>query len=157
MDIYQDDFTIIMGPSGAGKSTLLYALSGMDRISSGKVVYKEKIISCFKEKQMADIRSREFGFVFQQTHLVSNLTLFENVAVAGYLRKDRTQWETRKRSEALVSVMMKMAGISNFSSRMTAGGTLVPAAVVILLFTGFAYAASWKVKKVDLTVLITES
>lgn len=39
-EIYQGDFTIIMGPSGAGKSTLLYALSGMDALSSGKVLYK---------------------------------------------------------------------------------------------------------------------
>lgn len=79
----------------------------MDRVSSGKVVYKEKVISRFKEKQMADIRSREFGFVFQQTHLASSLTLFENVAVAGYLRKDHTPDETRKRSEALLSQMKR--------------------------------------------------
>ncbi|MCC8023739.1 MAG: ABC transporter ATP-binding protein [Clostridium sp.] len=104
-DIYRDDFTIIMGPSGAGKSTLLYCLSGMDHISFGKVVYKGKVISHFKEKQMAQIRSREFGFVFQQTHLVSNLTLFENVVVAGYLRKDRTPEETRRRAEALLEQM----------------------------------------------------
>lgn len=59
-------------------------------------------------------------------------------------------------TDPLVSMVMKMAGISNFSSSMTAGSVLVPSAVVILLFTGFAYAASWKVKKVDLTVLIRE-
>lgn len=59
-------------------------------------------------------------------------------------------------TDGVVSMVMKMAGISNFSSSMTAGNTLVPSAVVILLFTGFAYALSWKVKKVDLTVLITE-
>lgn len=59
-------------------------------------------------------------------------------------------------TDSLVSIVMRMAGISNFSSGMTAGNTLVPSAVVILLFTGFAYAVSWKVKKVDLTVLITE-
>ena len=105
VDIYQNDFTIIMGPSGAGKSTLLYALSGMDRISSGQVVYKGKVISNYTEKQMADIRSQEFGFVFQQTNLVSNLTLFENIAVAGYLRKDRTQEETIKRTMALLEKM----------------------------------------------------
>ena len=87
VDIYKDDFTIIMGPSGAGKSTLLYTLSGMDRVSAGTVVYKGKEISRLKEKEMADIRSQEFGFIFQQTHLVSNLTLFENVAVAGYCGK----------------------------------------------------------------------
>lgn len=56
----------------------------------------------------------------------------------------------------LVFMVMKMTGISNFSSSLTVGSMLVPSAVVILLFTGFAYAASWKVKKVELTVLITE-
>lgn len=84
--VYQGDFTIVMGPSGAGKSTLLYALSRMDTISEGRVIYKEQEITRLKEAQMAKLRSREFGFVFQQTHLVSNLTLFENVAVAGYLK-----------------------------------------------------------------------
>lgn len=59
-------------------------------------------------------------------------------------------------TDPLVSMVMKMAGISNFSSSMTAGSVLIPSAVVILLFTGFAYAASWRVKKVDLTVLIRE-
>ena len=59
-------------------------------------------------------------------------------------------------TDPLVSMVMRMAGISNFSSGMTAGNTLVPSAAVILLFTGFAYAASWKVKKVDLTALIAE-
>ena len=59
-------------------------------------------------------------------------------------------------TDPLVSMVMRMAGISNFSSGMTAGNTLVPSAAVILLFTGFAYTASWKVKKVDLTALIAE-
>lgn len=59
-------------------------------------------------------------------------------------------------TDPLVSIIMKMAGISNFSSGPTIGNTLVPSAAVILMFTGFAYAASWKVKKVDLTVLITD-
>ena len=74
-------------------------------MSSGKVVYKGKVISRFKEKQMAEIRSHEFGFVFQQTHLVSNLTLYENVVVAGYLRKDRPAEETERRAESLLEQM----------------------------------------------------
>ena len=85
IDIFQHDFTVIMGPSGAGKSTLLYALSGMDRITDGKIAYQGKTISRYSENQMARLRSQEFGFVFQQTHLVSNLSLYENVAVAGYV------------------------------------------------------------------------
>lgn len=58
-------------------------------------------------------------------------------------------------TDPLVSLIMKMAGISNFSSSLTAANGLAPPAVVILLFTGFAYAVSRKVKKVDLTALIT--
>lgn len=89
LDIYEGDFTVIMGSSGAGKSTLLYALSGMDSVTEGKVLYRGAEISRYTERQMAALRSREFGFVFQQTHLVSSLSLFENVAVAGYLDSDR--------------------------------------------------------------------
>ena len=94
-----------MGPSGAGKSTLLYSLSGMDRITSGEIIYKGQTISDFSERRMAHLRSREFGFVFQQTHLVSNLTLSENVAVAGYVGKKRPPQETAARAEALLKQM----------------------------------------------------
>ncbi len=51
VDIYEKDFTIIMGSSGAGKSTLLYTLSGMDAVTDGTVIYKEKEISRLKEKK----------------------------------------------------------------------------------------------------------
>lgn len=89
-EIYEGDFTIIMGPSGAGKSTLLYALSGMDTLNSGKVLYQNQELGTLSEKKIAALQAKEFGFVFQQTHLVSNLTLFENVAVAGYLEKGKS-------------------------------------------------------------------
>lgn len=105
VDIYEQDFTIIMGSSGAGKSTLLYALSGMDSVTDGKVSYKGKEISRLKEKQMAKLRAEEFGFVFQQTHLVSNLTLFENVAVAGFVSKKGSTEEIRKRAKTLLMQM----------------------------------------------------
>lgn len=105
IDIFQHDFTVIMGPSGAGKSTLLYALSGMDRITDGKIAYQGKTISRYSENQMARLRSQEFGFVFQQTHLVSNLSLYENVAVAGYVGRKRPPQEASKRAEALLEQM----------------------------------------------------
>lgn len=54
---------------------------------------------------MARLRSQEFGFVFQQTHLVSNLSLYENVAVAGYVGKKRPPQEAAKRAEALLEQM----------------------------------------------------
>lgn len=105
VNIYEGDFTVIMGSSGAGKSTLLYALSGMDTISGGSIKFKDEEISKLSEKQMAELRANEFGFVFQQTHLVSNLTLFENVAVAGFVAKAGSTKEIRKKTDML---LMKM-------------------------------------------------
>jgi ABC-type lipoprotein export system ATPase subunit len=105
VDIYEGDFTVIMGASGAGKSTFLYALSGMDSMTEGKVEYKGKEISSFDEKKMAKLRAEEFGFVFQQTHLVSNLTPFENVAVTGFMKEKRNTKEVRERAMKLLSQM----------------------------------------------------
>ena len=94
-----------LGPNGAGKSTLLYALSGMDTITAGSVIFKGQEISSFSEKKMAQLRAKEFGFIFQQTHLVSNLTLFENVAVAGYAAKVGGVKEIREKSDMLLLKM----------------------------------------------------
>ncbi len=105
VSVYSGDFTVIMGPSGAGKSTLLYALSGMDSITGGTVGYKGQPVTDLSENKMAELRAREFGFVFQQTHLVSNLTLLENVAVAEYLAKKEPPKTIRARPENLLRQM----------------------------------------------------
>ena len=89
IEIYDGDFTVVMGASGSGKSTLLYALSGMDRATAGEVLYNgDNLVQC-KEKKLAALRHGDFGFVFQQMHLVSNLSLFENIVVPGYLNKNK--------------------------------------------------------------------
>lgn len=104
-NLYEGDFTVIMGASGSGKSTLLYALSGMDRATAGEVIYNGKDIVKMKENDLAKLRYTDFGFIFQQMHLVSNLTLFENVAVPGYLNKSKPAAEVRKRTEKLLEQM----------------------------------------------------
>jgi len=105
LDLYESDFTVIMGASGSGKSTLLYALSGMDRATAGAVVYGGEDIVKMSENKLAGLRHTDFGFIFQQMHLVSNLTLFENVAVSGYLNKAKTAAEVRERTEKLLEQM----------------------------------------------------
>lgn len=105
LDLYEGDFTVIMGASGSGKSTLLYALSGMDRATAGNVMYGGEDIVKMKENKLAQLRHTDFGFIFQQMHLVSNLTLFENIAVPGYLNKDKTAAEVRERAEKLIEQM----------------------------------------------------
>ncbi len=105
LEIYDGDFTVIMGSSGSGKSTLLYSLSGMDVPTSGKVFYGDAEITGLKEKQMAELRSKEFGFVFQQVHLVSNLSLLENVLVPGYMDKEKSTSEVKDRALELLKTM----------------------------------------------------
>lgn len=105
IDIYEGDFTVIMGASGSGKSTLLYALSGMDRATGGSVIYNDKDIVKMSENELTKLRHGDFGFIFQQMHLVSNLSLFENVAVPGYLNKSRPADEVNKRADELLGKM----------------------------------------------------
>lgn len=105
LDISEGDFTVIMGPSGAGKSTLLYVSSGMEKTSKGSIQYKNQELTNLNEKEMADIRANDFGFVFQQANLVSNLTLEENVLVAGYMKKQNKQKAVKERTRMLLEMM----------------------------------------------------
>ncbi len=121
MNIYRGDFTVIMGASGAGKSTLLYALSGMDSISGGKVEFSGTEISGLNENKMVLLRGEKFGFVFQQTHLVSNLTLLENVVVAGCSNRKKHSSEIRERAEKLLAQMNVEAAKNRLPSQVSGG------------------------------------
>ncbi len=114
MEIYEGEFVVIMGKSGSGKSTLLYALSGMDRATAGEVIYKDKDIVKMKEKELTKLRCCEFGFIFQQMHLVSNLTIYENIAVPGYLNKNVSEKETNKKTDEL----LEKVGISDIKEHL---------------------------------------
>lgn len=105
LDIYEGDFTVIMGASGSGKSTLLYSLSGMDRATSGQVIYNGNDLVKAKENVLAELRHTDFGFIFQQMHLISNLTLFENIAVSGYLNKSVSTADVKSAAKALLDKM----------------------------------------------------
>jgi len=90
IEIYEGDFTVIMGSSGAGKSTLLYALSGMDRPTSGSIQFFEKDIENLSNDKLAVFRRKNCGFVFQQMFLLDNMSILDNVLASGLLiSKDR--------------------------------------------------------------------
>ncbi len=121
LTLYQGDFTVIMGASGSGKSTLLYALSGMDRATAGEVLYHGKNIVTMSEKELSALRSNDFGFIFQQLHLVSNLTLFENIVISGYLSKTVTGEAVRNYAEELIE-KMRIKHIKNHLPAQVSGG-----------------------------------
>lgn len=74
------EFVAITGPSGCGKSTLLTVLSGLDLPSSGEVRIAGREITASSEQELAELRNKEIGFVFQSFHLVASMTALENVA-----------------------------------------------------------------------------
>ena len=121
VDLYYGDFTVIMGPSGAGKSTLLYCLSGMDNVSEGTVSYKGRDIARMKEREMAKLRADEFGFVFQQAALISNLTLSENILVSGYLGSKASEAQTEKRTHELINQMKICDAAERYPSQVSGG------------------------------------
>ena len=79
LSIPRGQFAAIMGPSGSGKSTLLGLLAGLDTPTSGQVILDGEDITNLGEDDMALLRGRKIGFVFQSYHLISTLTAEENV------------------------------------------------------------------------------
>lgn len=81
------EFITIMGPSGAGKSTLLHILGLLDTASEGEYFFKDHTVHKFSEKRRTEIYRYEIGFVFQQFHLVEDLTVYENIELPFLYKK----------------------------------------------------------------------
>jgi putative ABC transport system ATP-binding protein len=95
IDILKNEYVALMGPSGSGKSTLMNILGCLDSPTSGKYILNGKDVSMMIDNDLADIRNKEIGFVFQQFNLLPRLTALENVALplvyAGLPKKIRTE------------------------------------------------------------------
>ena len=79
--IQEGEIVAIMGPSGSGKSTLLHCLAGILRADSGEVIFDGENINKLSDKKRNQLRREQFGFVFQFSQLVPELTAFDNVAL----------------------------------------------------------------------------
>lgn len=95
IDIHKNEYVALMGPSGSGKSTLMNILGCLDTASGGTYVLNNSDVSKMSDDELADIRNKEIGFVFQQFNLLPRLSAAENVALplvyAGVDRKERTE------------------------------------------------------------------
>jgi putative ABC transport system ATP-binding protein len=95
LDIQSNEYVALMGPSGSGKSTLMNILGCLDSPSFGQYVLNGQDVSKMADDDLADVRNKEIGFVFQQFNLLPRLTALENVALplvyAGVGRKQRTE------------------------------------------------------------------
>jgi ABC-type lipoprotein export system ATPase subunit len=103
LEVKEGESVAIVGPSGSGKTTLLNIIGTLDRPDEGKVLYKEKDVSLFNNKQLASFRSRQIGFIFQQHYLLPQCTLWENILVPTLPIKDH-DWKNQciQRGEELL-------------------------------------------------------
>ena len=102
--VFEGEFMAIMGPSGSGKSTLLNMIGALDKPTSGEVFIRGTDLSTLDDNQLADLRNREIGFIFQFFNLITRMNALKNVelpmAIAGKSRSER-----RKRAEELLTLV----------------------------------------------------
>ncbi len=79
LEIEKGEYIAIMGPSGSGKSTLLHIIGFLDKPTEGKYIFKGKDVTDFADDELAEIRNREIGFVFQAFHLIPRIKAIDNV------------------------------------------------------------------------------
>src|SRR5215218_9118685 len=95
LDIFREEYVALMGPSGSGKSTLMNILGCLDSPSGGTYILNNQDVSKMPDNELAEVRNKEIGFVFQQFNLLPRLTAAENVALpliyAGIAKKRRTE------------------------------------------------------------------
>ena len=105
--IREGEFVAVMGPSGSGKSTLLNLLACLDRPTDGKYILDGEDVSNYDRKELAQIRGRELGFIFQSYNLLPRLTAIENVMLPLMYQREKTlshEEQRKKAEEALKNV-----------------------------------------------------
>lgn len=128
VEIDEGEFVAIMGPSGSGKSTLMFALSGMDRVNSGTVVFKNKNLAEMDEKELSEIRRTKMGFVFQQPTMLKNLTIFDNI-ILPVMRDQRKNTENITEKARALMKRVGIEAISNYDITQVSGGQLQRAGI----------------------------
>ena len=104
LDVSEGDYLAIMGPSGSGKTTLMNLIGCLDVPSSGSYLLGEREITKCSGKELAEIRNKEIGFVFQSFHLLPKLTALDNVALPllyGGVKKAERQERARAALETV--------------------------------------------------------
>ncbi|WP_223909831.1 ABC transporter ATP-binding protein [Actinomyces capricornis] len=144
LEIGRGQFVAVMGPSGSGKSTLLHCLSGMDRPSGGQVLLlgdeadgpgaqaapgqRTVDLAALDERELAALRLRRFGFVFQQAHLLSTLCLLDNIVLPGFLAGERPRPQVEARGRELME-RMGIGGLAGSDVTEVSGGQLQRAGI----------------------------
>lgn len=120
LEVREGEYVAIMGPSGCGKSTLLNVLGMIDQPSGGDYLFFDEEVSKYSERQRANLRKNNIGFVFQSFNLIDELTVYENVELPllylGYSAAER-----KKRVSESLEQMEIMARKNHFPQQLSGG------------------------------------
>jgi len=120
LEIAKGEFISIMGPSGCGKSTLLHLMGLLDEPSEGTVALDGKAIDRYGDRELARVRNERVGFIFQQFHLVSDLSVADNVEIPLLYRKMSNK-ERRKASLAALDRVGLSSRTRHFPTQLSGG------------------------------------
>jgi len=121
LEIEAGEFVAIVGPSGSGKTTLLNIFGTLIRPTKGRYIFDGRDVTAFSVFQLAQIRARQIGFVFQNFNLIDHLTVYENIKLGLRYRHDRNKGGERDR----IAAVMDRVGLShraNHFPRQLSGG-----------------------------------
>ena len=106
-NVEKGEMLAVMGPSGSGKSTLLYTVSGMDRMTAGKVEFCGKDLSVLSENELSRVRLEDMGFIFQQMYMMRKLCILDNILLPGF----HAGLEDRSKIREEAEMLMRRLGI----------------------------------------------
>jgi putative ABC transport system ATP-binding protein len=120
LEVNDGEFVAIMGPSGCGKSTLLNIIGLLDDSDGGSFLFNGQEVIKYKERQRADLRKKNIGFVFQSFNLIDELTVFENVELP-LLYLDVPKGERKTKAEAVMEKVQIMHRRNHFPQQLSGG------------------------------------
>ncbi|WP_456435946.1 ABC transporter ATP-binding protein [Methanopyrus sp.] len=118
LEVKNGEFLMIVGPSGSGKSTLLHIMGALDTPTSGRVEIAGKNMTNLSDEELAEIRNKYVGFVFQQCNLIESLTVLENVMFPMTLAGEEDE---KRAKDLLLKVGLKKEHFDKFPSQLSGG------------------------------------
>lgn len=128
LKVDEGEFMAIMGQSGSGKSTLLYGISGMDRLTSGNVLFCGKDISKLDDEKMSEIRLKQMGFIFQHSYLLKKLSIRDNIVLPGFKASTLSREQVNQNADALMG-KTGISSVANHDIKKVSGGQLQRASI----------------------------
>jgi putative ABC transport system ATP-binding protein len=118
LKINSSENVAVVGKSGSGKTSLIMLIAGLEKATSGKIIFEDQDVSAYSEDELADLRKRKIGIVFQSFYLIPNYTALENVSLVLEINKIEN---AQKKSAELLEQLGLKDRLNHFPSQLSAG------------------------------------